>query len=143
MPYCQNCGTKNEEGAQVCVNCREPLYDTRRRRARHDGCYGPRGEQHHKEECFGPPDGGAIVGILFGFIILIFGVASVLSLTLGISFNRHLGRAGPRIVCYLRRQSLERRYWPRRLGFGRSEHDHQPERDCYRVLHLHKDKTQT
>jgi DNA modification methylase len=29
------------------------------------------------------------------------------------------------------------------LGFGRSEHDHQPERDCYRVLHLHKDKTQT
>ena len=96
MPYCQNCGTKNEEGAQVCVNCREPLYDTRRRRARHDGCYGPRGERRPEEECFGLPYGGAIVGILFGLILLIYGAAWVVSLTLGISLNGQL--VGPLIA---------------------------------------------
>ncbi|MGA7075144.1 MAG: zinc ribbon domain-containing protein [Halobacteriota archaeon] len=96
MPYCQNCGTKNDEGAEICVNCRQPLYDTRRRRARRDGCYGPRGEQRHEEECFGLPYGGAIVGILFGLILLISGVAWVLSLTLGISFNGAL--VGPLIA---------------------------------------------
>ncbi|MGZ4848452.1 MAG: zinc ribbon domain-containing protein [Halobacteriota archaeon] len=25
MPYCPNCGTKNEEGAEICTNCQQPL----------------------------------------------------------------------------------------------------------------------
>jgi len=96
MPYCQNCGTKNEEGAQFCVNCQEPLYQTRRRRARHDGCYGPRGEQRPEEECFGLPHGSIIVGIIFGLILLIGGILLILQQTLGISVNGQL--IGPVIL---------------------------------------------
>ncbi len=87
MPYCQSCGTKNEQGEQVCVNCGASLYDTRRRRGRRDGCYGSRDEERPEEECFGLPHGNAIVGILFGIIILIAAIAWILSLTLGITFN--------------------------------------------------------
>jgi len=86
MPYCPNCGTKNEEGAETCVNCGASLYDRRRRHGRRDGCYGSRDEEH-QEECFGLPHGSAIVGILFGVAILILAVAWILSLTLGISIN--------------------------------------------------------
>jgi uncharacterized integral membrane protein len=93
MPYCQNCGTKNEEGVEFCTKCQQPLYDTRRRRTRHDGCYG---EGRPEQGCFGLPHGGIIVGILFGLILLIYGVSWVLSITLGISFSGQL--VGPLIV---------------------------------------------
>jgi len=42
---------------------------------REDECFGSRGEKRFEEECFGLPYGGAIVGIIFGIIILIFGFA--------------------------------------------------------------------
>ncbi|MEI7826514.1 MAG: zinc ribbon domain-containing protein [Euryarchaeota archaeon] len=84
MPYCQNCGTKNDEGVEFCINCHNPLYDTRRRRARRDGCYGDEGPE---QECFGLPHGGIIVGIIFGLLLLIAGVILILQKVFGIAIN--------------------------------------------------------
>jgi ribosomal protein L40E len=71
MVYCPKCGTKNEDSATFCVKCGANLQTdtvttrwTERRKA--------------EQECFGLPHGGAIVGIVFGVIILIFGVFLVL-----------------------------------------------------------------
>lgn len=93
MPYCPNCGTKNEEGAEVCTNCQQPLYERRRRRTRRDDCYG---EQRPEDECFGLPHGRVIVGIIFGLLLLIGGILLFLQQTLGISVNGQL--VGPLIL---------------------------------------------
>jgi hypothetical protein len=98
MPYCQNCGTKNEEGVQVCINCREPLYDTRRRRTRRDGCYG---EERPEQECFGLPHGGIIVGIFFGLLLLIVGVGLILQNVLGIAINVNGALIGPVVLIFI------------------------------------------
>jgi hypothetical protein len=74
MVYCTKCGTKNEEDAVVCVNCKEPLmsYKSVRR------------ERRRKEnECFGLPHGGAIAGLVIGLIIILWGVSSVLEIDFG------------------------------------------------------------
>ena len=74
MVYCTKCGTKNEEDATICVNCKEPLssYQT----VRH--------ERRRKEsECFGLPHGGAIGGLVIGLIIILLGVTSVLGIDFG------------------------------------------------------------
>jgi hypothetical protein len=96
MPYCPNCGTKNEEGAEVCVNCQQPLYETRRRRTRREGCYGAPRAERPEEECFGLPHGGIIVGIIFGLLLLIGGILLILQQTLGISVSGAL--IGPAIL---------------------------------------------
>jgi hypothetical protein len=88
MPYCPNCGTYNEGSHGMCTGCREPLYDVGQERI-------PRGDTHfgsHRqgladEEYFGLPHGRAIVRMFIGSIILIFGVAWVLSLTFNISID--------------------------------------------------------
>jgi hypothetical protein len=98
MPYCQNCGTKNEEGVQVCINCREPLYDTRRRRTRRDGCYG---EERPEQECFGLPHGGIIFGIFFGLLLLIVGVGLILQNVLGIAINVNEALIGPVVLIFI------------------------------------------
>ena len=67
MVYCSKCGTKNEDDAKVCVNCGASLYMTRREARRR--------ERGFEQECFGLPHGGAIAGIIFGIIILIWGVS--------------------------------------------------------------------
>ncbi len=95
MPYCQNCGTKNEEGVEFCSNCQQPLYDTRRRRTRHDGCYG---EEREEQECFGLPHGGIIFGIFFGLILLIAGVVLILQNVLGIPVNVNGQLIGPVVL---------------------------------------------
>ena len=64
MVYCTKCGTKNEEDAVVCVKCGASLADRpawRRERRRKE------------QECFGLPHGGAIVGLVFGAIIILAG----------------------------------------------------------------------
>ncbi len=96
MPYCQSCGTKNEQGEQVCTNCGASLYDRGRRRDRRDGCYGSRDEERPGEECFGLPHGNVIVGIIFGILILIGAILWILSLAFGIAFNTTL--VGPIIA---------------------------------------------
>jgi len=69
MVYCTKCGAKNEEDAEVCVKCGAPLvtqppWKRQRRRA--------------EEECFGLPHGGAIVGLIFGIIIILAGLSWLL-----------------------------------------------------------------
>jgi hypothetical protein len=69
MVYCTKCGTKNEDDATVCVKCKQPLvssqpikrYERRRR----------------EDECFGLPHGGAIVGLIIGGIIILWGVSAL------------------------------------------------------------------
>lgn len=75
MVYCTKCGTKNEEGATICVNCQQPL----------TGNYRAMRRQRRKAEddCFGLPNGGIIAGLIFGLIIILFGVSSLLHIDFG------------------------------------------------------------
>jgi len=64
MIYCQKCGAKNEDAAQLCVQCGESLYVTRAQRPRREEemCFGGRG-----------PWGSVVAGIviiLIGFAFL-------------------------------------------------------------------------
>ena len=79
MVYCTKCGAKNEEDAAVCVKCGAPLvaqppWRRERRRAM-------------EEECFGLPHGGAIIGLVFGIIIILVG----LSMLPGIEIGKYIG----------------------------------------------------
>jgi hypothetical protein len=79
MVYCTKCGAKNEEDAAVCVKCGAPLVAPppwRRERRRPT-----------EEECFGLPHGGAIIGLIFGIIIIFVG----LSMLPGIEIGRYIG----------------------------------------------------
>ena len=74
MVYCTKCGTKNDDTAKFCVNCREPLMITQAVRT----------ERRRKEnECFGLPHGGSIAGLVIGLIIILWGITSVLDVDLG------------------------------------------------------------
>lgn len=89
MVYCTKCGTKNEDDAEYCVKCGAPLYAPERVAREHEEhtCFGRR-ERSVEEECFGLPYGGAIVGLIFGAIIILVGVAIV--------FEKDIGRlVGP------------------------------------------------
>jgi len=77
LVYCPRCGTKNEDEARFCVQCGAPLYEEASTEKTQEVCFGPR-EREHVEECFGLPYGGAIVGIVFGLLIVIWGVLLVL-----------------------------------------------------------------
>lgn len=76
MVYCSKCGAKNEDDAEVCVSCGASLYAPKRvAKRRGNECFGPKEEKRFEEECFGLPYGGAMAGIIFGIIILVFGFA--------------------------------------------------------------------
>lgn len=63
MVYCIKCGTKNPDDAKSCAKCGAQFYAT--------------GENTHRRmenECFGIPRGGAVVGLAFGVIILLWGL---------------------------------------------------------------------
>ena len=82
MVYCVKCGAKNPDDAKVCSQCGAPLYsmeEGERPRKVEKECFGTRRrEEPYKrveEECFGIPRGGAIAGIVFGLIIILFGVS--------------------------------------------------------------------
>lgn len=71
MPYCDKCGSKNEEDAEYCSKCGAPFKDgDGRRRYRHD-------RHRQREECFGLPHGGLIVGVIVGVFLIIFGLSSI------------------------------------------------------------------
>jgi uncharacterized membrane protein YvbJ len=74
MVYCHECGTKNGEDAEYCSKCGSSLKDRddrdERYRRRNDHRY------RHRNECFGLPNGGMIVGILFGILLILFGVSA-------------------------------------------------------------------
>jgi len=66
MVYCTKCGTKNEDTALVCVNCGASLETGTPVSRRYE-------RRRVESECFGLPHGGAIVGIVVGVIILLWG----------------------------------------------------------------------
>lgn len=71
MVYCPKCGTQNDDTADFCVKCGASLQTSTvssRRRERRKA----------EQECFGLPHGGAIAGIVFGVIILIWGLTTLL-----------------------------------------------------------------
>lgn len=95
MAYCAKCGTKNEEGARYCVKCGANLEVSwekgfERRAEKWGEEFGRRaeewGEQFGKraeEECFGLPHGGAIIGLVIGAIIVLFGLSLLAGVYLG------------------------------------------------------------
>ena len=70
MVYCSKCGFKNEDDVSVCSECGAPLKDSGVGRQR-------RRERHKEDECFGLPYGGAIVGLIIGAIIILWGLTQL------------------------------------------------------------------
>jgi len=67
--YCPKCGFKNQDEAEFCSKCGANLKNSgsERRTTR----------RQREDECFGLPHGGAIAGLLFGFIIILWGLTQV------------------------------------------------------------------
>ncbi len=74
MVYCTNCGTKNDEDATVCVKCGKPLIGSQPMRQY---------RRRKEDECFGLPHGGAIVGLIIGIIIILWGISYIAEIDFG------------------------------------------------------------
>jgi uncharacterized membrane protein YvbJ len=73
--YCSKCGKENADDAMFCKNCGAAITATAEpyagpKKQRNDDCFGTEGER-----CFGVPNGGIIVGIVFGILLILAGVA--------------------------------------------------------------------
>ncbi len=71
MVYCSRCGTQNPDTNVHCTNCGAPLYTVGER-------YPGSDREHYRKmenECFGLPNGGMIVGIIIGVIIILVGLS--------------------------------------------------------------------
>jgi hypothetical protein len=80
MVTCTKCGASNEEDAKFCVNCGARLEVRRERHG--DTCFGePGGRIEH--ECFGLPHGGAIIGIIIGMFIILWGFNMIWNIEIG------------------------------------------------------------
>ena len=82
MVYCSKCGTQNPDTNTVCSNCGAPLYTVGQRYAGSD-------REHYRRmenECFGLPNGGMIVGLVIGVIIILAGLGLFLQ-AYGISID--------------------------------------------------------
>jgi uncharacterized membrane protein YvbJ len=84
--YCTKCGHKNEDNADICVECGAPLRMPKKKRRQTDECFGG-DERNWENECFNLPYGRTLVGIIIGFIIIVIG----LSIFLGQSIWQYLG----------------------------------------------------
>jgi cytochrome c biogenesis protein CcdA len=83
LVYCSRCGTQNPDTNTVCSNCGAPLYTVGQR-------YPGSDREHYRRmenECFGLPNGGLIVGIIIGLIIIFVGLGLFLQVTYGISID--------------------------------------------------------
>jgi len=80
MVYCHECGTKNDDDAEYCSKCGTSLKDSDDR----DEIYRRRRERRHRHrnEFFGLPNGSMIVGLLFGILLILFGVSSFYGIAL-------------------------------------------------------------
>ncbi|MFQ6053895.1 MAG: zinc-ribbon domain-containing protein [Candidatus Bathyarchaeia archaeon] len=67
MVYCTECGEQNPDDAEFCVRCGAPLYPERR--SRRDW------RRHEREMCFGVPIDRRVWGLIFGLIIVLWGVS--------------------------------------------------------------------
>lgn len=72
MTYCPKCGTVNEEDARFCKKCGAALFPSE---VVQPGQQIPPSRRRMEDECFGLPNGGAIAGLIFGVIIILFGVS--------------------------------------------------------------------
>jgi ribosomal protein L40E len=88
MVYCQSCGQQNPDNAQTCTRCGAELYPSRSK-----ATSGRRDKE--ADECFGLPNGGAIVGLIFGSLIVIYGVSWYLGYDLSLFWS---STAGPFLV---------------------------------------------
>ncbi len=83
MVYCSRCGTQNDDSNKNCTNCGAPLYTV--------GEQYPGSDREHyrrvENECFGLPNGAAIVGIVIGIIIVLAGLSFFLQATYNISIT--------------------------------------------------------
>ncbi len=79
MVYCPKCGKKNEEDAEFCSSCGTPLKMVKHKE---DTCFG-QPEERYREECFGIPHGGLIVGAIFGTLLIIIGISAILGINIG------------------------------------------------------------
>jgi hypothetical protein len=83
MVYCSKCGTQNPDTNINCTNCGAPLYTVGQR-------YPGSDREHYRRmenECFGLPNGGMIVGIIIGIIIVLAGLGLFLQNAYGISID--------------------------------------------------------
>jgi len=83
MVYCSKCGTQNPDTNTVCSNCGAPLYTVGQR-------YPGSDREHYRRmenECFGLPNGGMIVGLVIGVIIILVGLNFFLQASYGISID--------------------------------------------------------
>uniref|UniRef100_A0A7C3J4Y1 Zinc ribbon domain-containing protein n=1 Tax=Candidatus Methanomethylicus mesodigestus TaxID=1867258 RepID=A0A7C3J4Y1_9CREN len=75
--YCSKCGKENASDALYCSSCGAPLEKIAQPYAgpkRHDDeCFG----REEEEECFGIPNGGLIVGVIFGIILILVGIGII------------------------------------------------------------------
>ncbi|MGA2683201.1 MAG: zinc ribbon domain-containing protein [Candidatus Bathyarchaeia archaeon] len=83
MVYCSKCGTQNSDNATICSHCGAPLYTV--------GQQYPGSEREHyrrvEGECFGLPNGGMIVSLVVGIIIILLGIGVFLRVTYGVTLN--------------------------------------------------------
>jgi uncharacterized membrane protein YvbJ len=70
LVYCSKCGTKNEDTATYCVKCGMSLQTGTTESRRYE-------RRRMESECFGLPHGGAIVGIVIGVMILLWGLVTL------------------------------------------------------------------
>ncbi len=77
MVYCTNCGTKNDDDTTVCIKCGQPLSGSQPMRHY---------RRKREDECFGLPHGGAIVGLIIGILIILWGISSITEIDLGSYF---------------------------------------------------------
>jgi uncharacterized membrane protein YvbJ len=79
LVYCTKCGYKNDEKVSFCVECGIALYPNtnykKKYNQRKQGCFGA---EKQDDECFGLPHSSTIIGIIFGIIIIFFGIGIIL-----------------------------------------------------------------
>ncbi len=81
MVYCHECGTENDDNSEYCSKCGAALKDRdERHRRRHDR------RHRHRDDSLGLPNGGIIVGLLFGVLLIMIGVSTFY----GVSLWRYL-----------------------------------------------------
>ena len=74
MVYCRKCSAMNDDETEYCIRCGESLH-RRLRTSRH---------YIDRTICFGVPMQKNLLGILFGFFIVLWGVTELLGLNFDI-----------------------------------------------------------
>lgn len=78
MKSCAACNYENEDDADFCARCGAHLTDVKAKpqiEKKDDDCFGS-----EENECFGLPYGGAICGLIFGIVIILWAVGPFIGL---------------------------------------------------------------